>query len=173
MTANIREYSQWFPGSKNQVANMLSHNWDRTNNDLTHIFFTHLPSQVPNSFKIVPLPNEISSYVTLLLLRLPVQPRCNEEHKTTTLGHGSTGGNTVSPQGLEMTTSLNGSPNANSPTSSVLLPWLCTKGNFCNHLMLPWLVRQSAVPSITWQRPSGVTGTQTHPTTNTVPLTGI
>ncbi len=172
MTTNIREYSQWFPGSK-KVANALSCNWDQTNDDLTHILFTHVPSQVPNSFKIVPLPNEISSYVTLLLLRLPVQPQYNKEHKTTTLSRGSAGGKTASPQGLEITTSSKGSPNANSPTSSVLLPWLCTKGNFCNHLMLPWLVRQSAMLSIMWQRPSEVTGTQTRPTTNTVPSTGI
>jgi hypothetical protein len=68
MTANIREYSQWLPGIKNQVANALSHDWDQTNNDVTHIPFTQVPSQVTNSFKIVPLPNEISSYVTLLLL---------------------------------------------------------------------------------------------------------
>jgi hypothetical protein len=167
MTANIREYSQWFPGSKNQVANVLSCDWDRTNNILNHIRFTHVPSQVPNSFKIVPLPNKISSYVTSLLLRLPVQPQYNKEHTPTTLGRGSAGGNTASPQGLEMTTSLNGSPDANRPTSSVLSPWLCAKGNFCNQLMLPWLVRQSVVPSITWQRPSGVTGTQTRPTRQT------
>jgi hypothetical protein len=91
MTANIREYSQWFRGSENQVAEALSCDWDWTNDDLIHIVFTHIPSQVPNSFKIVPLPNEISSYVTLLLLRLPVQPRYNKEHKTTTLGRGRAG----------------------------------------------------------------------------------
>ncbi len=173
MTANIREYSQCFPGSKNQVANALSCNWDWTNDDLTHILFTHVPSQVPNSFKIVPLTNKISSYVILLLPRLPVQLQYSKEHKTTTLGCGRAGGNTASPQGSEMTTSLSGSPNANIPTSSVLLPWLCAKGNFCDHLMLHWFVRQSAVPSIMWQRPSGVMGTQTRPTTNLLPSTGI
>ncbi len=173
MTANIREYCQWFPGSKNQVTNALFCDWDRTNDDLTHILFTHVPSQVPSSFKIVPLPNKISSYATLLLLRLPVQPQYNEEHKTTTLDCGSAGRNTAGPQGSEMTTSLNGSLDANSPTSSVLLLWLCAKGNFGNQLMLPWLVRQSAVLSNMWQRPSGVTGTQTQPMTNTAPLTGI
>jgi hypothetical protein len=173
MTANIREYSQWLPGSKNQVANTLSHDWDWTNNDLTLILFTHVPLQVPNFFKIVPLPNMISSYMTSLLLRLPIQLQYNKENKITTLGCGSAGRNTASQQGLEMTTSINGSLGTYSPTCSVLLPWLCAKGNFCNQLMLPWLVRQSAVLSITWQRPSGVTGTQTHPTTNTVPLTEI
>jgi hypothetical protein len=161
------------PGKQEPRANALSCNWDQTNNDFTHILFTHVPSKVQNCFKIVPLPSKISSYVTLLLLRLPVQLRYNKEHKITTLGCGSAGGNTASAQGLEMTTSYNGSPDANSPTSSVLLPWLCMKGDFSNQLILPWLVRQSAVPSIMWQHPSGVTGTQTRPTTNTVPLTGI
>jgi hypothetical protein len=93
MEEGIREYSQWFPGVDNQVADALSRNWDRPDDVLTKILLTHVPSQVPIPFKIVPLPNEISSFVTSLLLRLPVQERYSEEHKTTTLGRGNGGEN--------------------------------------------------------------------------------
>ena len=93
MEEGIREYSQWFPGVDNQVADALSRNWDRSDDVLTKILFAHVPSQVPIPFNIVPLPNEISSFVTSLLLRLPVQERYSEEHKTTTLGRGNGGEN--------------------------------------------------------------------------------
>jgi hypothetical protein len=166
MEEGIREYSQWFPGIDNQVADSLSRDWDRTDDELTKILFTHVPSQVPSSFNIVPLPNEICSFVTSLLLRLPVQAQYSEVHKTTTLGRGDVGENTANPQGLGMTTSSSDSAAHNAHTSSVHSPWLCGKGDFRDQLMLPWLVTQSEVPSITWQRSSGVTAIQTHHTTS-------
>jgi hypothetical protein len=70
MSCKIQEYSQWFPGTKNQIADALSRDMDRTDNKLTQTFF-HVPSQLPTSFKIVPLPNKIVSGMTLLLQRLP------------------------------------------------------------------------------------------------------
>ncbi len=74
MDHGIHEYSQWFCGIENNVANALSQDMDRSDDKLTRILFTHIPSQVPNSFNIVPLPNKILSWATLLLWRLPVQP---------------------------------------------------------------------------------------------------
>ena len=162
MWAGVREYSQWFPGKENQVADALSRDWDRTDAELTKILFSHVPSQVPTSFKIVQLPNEISSYVTSLLQRLPVQQQYSEEHKLTTLGRGSDGGDTASQQELAMTTSSKESQGISNPSSLAPLLWQCEKGDFLEHLMAPWLVKQSVVPSITWQRPSGVTDTLTH-----------
>ncbi len=172
LDAGIREYSQWFPGADNQVADALSRDWDRPDDVLTNILLTHVPSQVPHSFKIVPLPNEISSFVTSLLLRLPVQELYREEHKTTTLGCGEDGAHIAIPQELVMTTSSRDSIAPSAHTSSALSPWLCVKGDFQDQLMLPWLVTQSKVPSITWQRPSGVMDTPTLHTTNTGTSTG-
>jgi hypothetical protein len=145
MSANIREYSQWFLGSYNQVADALSCNLDRTDEELTQILFTHVPTQMPPSFKIVPLPNKISSYVTSLLRRLPVQQRYSKEHRTTTIGCGNVGGSTVNPLASAMTTSLNKSHKTSNNISSELLPWLCAKGDFHDQPMLPWLLKQSAV----------------------------
>jgi hypothetical protein len=44
MSHKIQEYSQWFPGTKNQVADALSQDMDRTDDKLTQILFLHVPS---------------------------------------------------------------------------------------------------------------------------------
>jgi hypothetical protein len=161
MNHRIREHSQWIPGSQNNVADSLLRNMDRTDAELPQFFFTHVPSQIPSIFKIVPLPNEIVCWVTLLLQKLPMQKRYRKVHMKTMLGCGGGGKNIASPQGLEKTSSSRNSPEKIEATSSVHSPWLCMKGDFCNHVLLPWLQAQSAVPSATWQQPAGVTDTQT------------
>jgi hypothetical protein len=50
ITLGIREYSQWFPGKDNGVADSLSCYHDRSDNMLTPLFCTHCPSQIPEHF---------------------------------------------------------------------------------------------------------------------------
>jgi hypothetical protein len=88
ITLGIREYSQWFPGETNIVANSLSHNNDRMDNKLTNLFRTHCPSQTPH-FVIQPLPKEITSWLIALLLRLPVKLQLQEKLTRTKLGCGN------------------------------------------------------------------------------------
>ena len=57
----IKDYSQWFPGDENNVSDALSRDYDRKDDELTHILYSCVPEQMPESFKIVPLPNLISS----------------------------------------------------------------------------------------------------------------
>jgi hypothetical protein len=159
MTHRICKYSQWFPGIKNQVADILSQDMDRTDKELTQILFTHIPSQVPNSLKIVPLPNKIESWMTLLLQQLPENPRLKEVHTMTTLGRGKDGCPTATPQDSQVMSSSLISPNSKEPTFSAVSLWLSVTGDFHDQVMLPWLVAQSNVPSITWQRLLGVTAT--------------
>ena len=71
LNAGIKEYSQWFPGRENNVADALSRNFDRSDDDLTQILRNTCPSQLPQHFQIVQLPNEISSWLTSLLQKLP------------------------------------------------------------------------------------------------------
>ncbi len=61
LSHEIREYSQWFCGADNQVANALSRDDDHTDKELTKILHLHCPSQVPPHFEIVPLPSKIVS----------------------------------------------------------------------------------------------------------------
>ena len=83
------------------MAGALSSDLDWSDDKLTQLLFTHVPTQVPHSFKIVPLPSKISSYVTSLLLKLPMQQQYNKEQKPTTIGHGNDGANTAKPPALE------------------------------------------------------------------------
>ncbi len=55
MNHGIQEYSQWFLGSQNNVADALLQDMDRYDAELTQILFTHIPSQIPSTFKIVSL----------------------------------------------------------------------------------------------------------------------
>jgi hypothetical protein len=68
MNNGIQEYSQWFLGSQNNVADALSWNMDRTDVELTQILFTHIPSQIPSTFKIVHLPNNLGCTLLFVLL---------------------------------------------------------------------------------------------------------
>ena len=107
--------SQWFPEKANKVADALSRDMDRSDNELTQILFTHVPSQVPSSFKIVSLPSKIVSRVTSLLLKLPVQRWFNEEHTMTTLGRGNNGTNTATIQDSPEISSSPTSPKRKNP----------------------------------------------------------
>jgi hypothetical protein len=103
MSMVLKSYSQWFKGECNEVVDALSRDNDRNDGELTNIFCTFCKSQIPNHFKILPLPKEITSWLTALLLKLPVNPQYNEEHTRSKLGHGKDEGNITSS--LETTTS--------------------------------------------------------------------
>jgi len=124
MPLGIREYSQWFKGEANVVTDALSRDNDHSDHELTHIFHTHCPSQIPLHFEIQPLPNEIISWLTAFLLMLPANPQYNEKHTRTKLGRGT---------GVQPTGAGSDSPTHSSPTSPALqkssplvpLPCLC------------------------------------------------
>ena len=73
LEAGIKEYSQWFLGKENNVVNALSRDFDSSACELTKILCETWPSELPQHFQIAPLPNKISSWLTQLLLKLPVQ----------------------------------------------------------------------------------------------------
>jgi hypothetical protein len=73
MNTGIREYSQWFRGEDNVVADSLSCDDDWSDEEPTQFFCTHCSSQVPPHFEIQCLPSEITSWLTVLLLKLPVK----------------------------------------------------------------------------------------------------
>jgi hypothetical protein len=64
----IQEYSQWFRGAKNIVANALFLDINRSNKELISILRSHCPSQLLQPFEIVQLPNETTTWLTSLLL---------------------------------------------------------------------------------------------------------
>ena len=148
-------------GADNNVADALSRDNDRTDEELTQILHLHCPSQLPQHFEIVPLPNEIVSWLTSLLLRLPVKQQLAETHSTTKLGRGTATQSTAEALDSETTCFSKTCQKPTELKSSEVSPWLCVKGDFRDHVMLPWLRAQSLIPSTMWLRSSGKTDTMT------------
>jgi hypothetical protein len=135
----IKMYSQWFKGEENNVANALSCNNDRSNNELTLIIKSFCPSQVPSCFKILQLPKEIISFMTALLHKLPVNEQLREEHTRSKLGHGEDGRNMPIPSALKITSTSRTSHEKKATSSLAPLPWLLGTQDFQDHLMNGWL----------------------------------
>ena len=167
MDKEICDYSQWFPGSDNNIADALSRDFHVSDEILIKSLHELYPSQVPTKLKIAQLPNEIVCWMTSLLRKLPVQPQLREKHKTTTNDHGTAGNFTANQQDSKTTFSSNPSPANNDHTSSARSPLQYEKGDIRESLQIPWLSHQSKIPSITWSRPSGVKATQTPHSTMT------
>jgi hypothetical protein len=159
MNLGIRDYSQWFPGKENIVADALSREIFLTDTELISLLRKTVPLQVHSNFSIVPLPNEISSWLISLLQKLPVKEQFREAHTPTTLGHGHDGQTTANPSDSKTIFSSNLLTENKEPTSSELLESHYEKEDSLREKMqLPWLLRQSQVPSVTWHRPSSETG---------------
>ena len=170
MEHEIKNYSQWFPGEENDVSDALSRDDDRSDDELTTILRTFVPSQVPDHFEIVQLPSEISSWLTSLLQRLPVKEQLLEKHTRTKIRRGADGSSTAAQSASSTTTTSTTSQEARESNSSERLPWLCGEEDFRAKLMTPWLKAQSEIPSRFWHRPSGKTTGPTPPETKTESL---
>lgn len=148
---DIKEYSQWFEGEKNPVADALSREFKRPNQHFTLTF----PISAPQHFKIVLMPTEISSWLTSSLQKLPVKEQLREAHTKAKLDPGDDT-NCISNQlDLDTMSTSNHLQDPNEIGSCALLPWLCGKQGFQDRLMTDWLREQSEIPSRMYARPSG------------------
>jgi hypothetical protein len=154
MNADVKGYSQRFARKLNNVADVLSRDWHRSNEELTFILQHHFPEQTPASFHLSPLPSEIDSWMISLLRQLPVSKQLREHHMTTALELGSIGNSIASPSDA-MTLTLTSSASLNEISCSGLLPWLSEKADSHAIALNHWLKAQSEVPSHMWYRPFG------------------
>jgi hypothetical protein len=148
-------YIQWFVGKENDVSDALLRDDDRSDEELTNLLYTYIPEQMPQHFKIAPLPNEILSWVTLLLQRLNVKEQLREKHSRAEIGRSGGGRSTLNPSASPM---ISGSTTSTEQTASKFsapsqLPF--NKGPFLESLMTPWLNQLSEVPFYTLHRPLG------------------
>ncbi len=65
--ADVKGYSQWFAGKRNNVADALSQEWHQTNKNLTSILCSLFQNQMPNHLEISPLHSMISCWLISLL----------------------------------------------------------------------------------------------------------
>jgi hypothetical protein len=154
MDADIKGYSQWFEGKKNNVADALSRDLHLSTDELTFLLHSHFPEQMQANFQIFPLPKEISSWLTSLLQQLPVSAQLQERHTTTGLVLGDDGKNGASPSAATTSTSID-SANLKGIFCSEHLPWLSEREGSRKIALTHWLKEQSEVPSHMWYRPFG------------------
>ena len=151
------------------MSDSLSRDNDRSDKELTNILYSCVPSQMPEHFKIVSLPSKIVSWMTSLLHKLPIKEQLREKHMRTKLGHGEGGSPTANPFG-SMTSTYTDFQEVETYKSLEPLPWLFVKGDFQDHLMIPWLKAQSKKPSHMFLQNSERMGNQTRPRTKTATL---
>ncbi len=162
---DIKEYSQWFPGRKNNAADSLSRDFHPDDAEITKHLHSSFPSQLPPHFQVVPLPKEIESWLTSLLLQLPVKEQLREPHTKTKPELTNDGWNTSIQSDSHMTPTSTGLPDANATSSFVHLLQQSEMDNFQAILLKPWLQEQSEIPFQVYAQPSGKTVNLTHPKT--------
>ena len=72
-------YSQWFPGEDNTVSDSLSRDFHIPSETLSHLLGLYVPEQAPFVLTILPLPTEIASWLTSLLLNQPQKEPWSKE----------------------------------------------------------------------------------------------
>ncbi len=143
---NIKEYLQWFPGKKINVADALSWDFNHSNAKLTKALRLHCPSQLPPHFQVVPLSSEIESWLTSLLLQLPGKVQLQEQHMKTKLDPTDDISNTLAQLASHTTLSSTDSKDANKTSSFAPSQQPSKKEDFQAILSKPWLLGQSEIP---------------------------
>lgn len=91
ITYNLKDYTQWFPGDQNDVADALSRDTNLDDLTLTKLLFHCVPEQMPKNFKISPLPSEIESWIYAWMQRMPEGKPSQEVHKMSKIALGKDG----------------------------------------------------------------------------------
>ncbi len=154
LDADVKGFSQWFMGKRNNVMDALSQEWQRTNEYLTSILRSFFPNQMLDHFEIFPIPSKIGCWLISLLQQLPVSERLWKEHTTGKLEHGNVGQHTASPLDAQTFSWINSHKMSDFPCL-LHLQWLSEKDNSRGISMRCWLKEQSGMPSHMWCRPSG------------------
>ena len=95
MQHNCCLYSQHTKGIHNNVADALSRLHHYSPNDLQHRILLNYPSQVPPTFHIAPLPQEISSWMISWLQNVKEPTESDKEQKIRKTECGKGGVNTA------------------------------------------------------------------------------
>ena len=76
--------SDWIPGKENDVADVLSRDFQFDDDDICEFLHRFLPSQMPDGFKLVQLPRKISSWITSQLQKGSEGAGCSQAPKIST-----------------------------------------------------------------------------------------
>ena len=138
-----------------------------SNNTHKKFLYSAVPHQLPQDFIIQPVPKEIISFVSSILLLLPVKQQRLIQQKPSELAHSELG--VLSLLALECTPCiLRTSPNSNRTSSCPPSPKQLEKLPSPIQIKMNWWKEQSVPPCHMWHRPSGQTIGQTPDWTSTV-----
>ena len=161
-------YRQWFRGADNTVADSLSRDAYFLSHESHQQFLSQtVPHQVPHNFRILPIPKEISSFISSTLQLLPVQPQRLHPQKPSELALGHVGliSSLASASSQSFWRDL---ANSNKTSSCPPLPKPQEKPPSLEEIKESWWRAQSVPPSHMWHRPSGQTTGRTPDWTWTV-----
>jgi hypothetical protein len=157
MQYNCYLYSQHIKGIHNNVADALSRLHHYSPNDLQHHIFLNYPSQVPPTFYIAPLPQEISSWMISWLQKVKQPTESDKEQKIRKTGCGKGGVNTVESSTMSTTHSCKTYPQNSEPDCLEHSPPLYADASFLNWTKDLWLLAQWKRPWQNWVRSLGQT----------------
>jgi hypothetical protein len=182
--------SQHIKGDENLIADLLSFTSqhrsggkthpiaydDPSDDELTRRFHLCFPSQIPQKFKISPLPNEILSWVSQVLQTAASSSTPNRKEATKTeTESGEDGCTSAPPPAEEITPSsllfpTNSGPSTSSPFSpATASPNGPNRGSFLDCVRAQWSQALCAKPQATWLRRFGSINTQAPCTSRDLP----
>jgi len=150
-------YSQWIPGAKNDVSDILSRDDHLTDNQIVALVTYHFPHQIPNGLRIQSLPEEIDSWLTSKLRSQPEATQLPKPPVRSMYGAGSDGSNIWTR--LESRTTNFSTPSlAPNAIASLAHLWQPCAAPDSAPLGLYRSKPSNASPPWTmWHRPSGLT----------------
>ena len=161
-------FPQHIQGDHNSVADILSRKFDLPPPDLTSFISSTLAHQVPSNFRIVPLPNEISSWIfsTVTLKQESTTPK-QQGHTTSTTGPGNAGPvssknsdsrATPTLTNFRPTPAVTSAPASSSAANGGTSPTPNANNNWIENLRNRYSEGLSRKPLGTWLRNSGILG---------------
>jgi CTP synthase (UTP-ammonia lyase) len=142
-------YRQHFRGCENKVANHLSRKFELTNKLLENLIFSKFSSQVPSTFRLIPIPQSISSWVTWLLQKVRETTESQKGQKRKRKESGDDGLNIATSSKIETTCTYKTSLLLCKPPSSVHSQLPSKEVSFLALTKKSWLLAQS---KRSWQR---------------------
>jgi hypothetical protein len=152
-------YSQWFRGKLNEVTDSLSRDDHLSDTDLMTVLHCNMPEQVPEDFKIYPLPPSVKLKIMTWLCSLPPAMQSPAAPQQSKIATGDIGRPTSRQSNSMMTHTSKLSPSANSIESLLdsVQPsaTMTSRTTRVHQKLLHQFLEQSQPPSMLWHRPSG------------------
>ena len=160
-------YPEHIPGKHNIVADSLSRDSHLSDEKLTQLILSSAPlTQIPQNFKIYPLPAKDISWIASMLGSLTQKEQSLPTPAPSTLALFGCSKSTYTSAGSRMTHSWTPSKPTKRPSSSLDSPIASAPTNTAKQTKPSFKATLSKPPSDIWFRPSGRTYGLTQPSTS-------